>query len=102
MRRLAERCVGGGIAAAVAAALVLGAAPAAAKDIKVCLIAGKTGPLEAYAKQTENGFMMGLEYLTKGTMKVGEDKLEIIVKDDQLKPDRGKSLLEECLSLIHI
>ena len=96
MRRLAERCAGGGIAAAVAAAVLLGAAPAAAKDIKVCLIAGKTGPLEAYAKQTENGFMMGLEYLTKGTMKVGDDKLEIIVKDDQLKPDRGKSLLEEC------
>ena len=74
------------------------AAPAIAKDIKVCLIAGKTGALEAYAKQTENGFMMGLEYLTKGTMKVGDDKLEIIVKDDQLKPDRGKSLLEECYS----
>src|SRR5205085_11480606 len=36
------------------------------------------------------------EFLTKGTMKVGDDKLEIIVKDDQLKPDRGKSLLEEC------
>ena len=70
--------------------------PALAKDIKVCLIAGKTGALEAYAKQTENGFMMGLEYLTKGTMKVGDDKLEVIVKDDQLKPDRGKSLLEEC------
>ena len=75
-----------------------GRAPAAAKDIKVCLIAGKTGALEAYAKQTENGFMMGLEYLTKGTMKVGDDKLEVIVKDDQLKPDRGKSLLEECYS----
>ena len=64
----------------------------------MCLIAGKTGPLEAYAKQTETGFMMGLEYLTKGTMKVGDDKLEVIVKDDQLKPDRGKSLLEECYS----
>ena len=64
----------------------------------MCLIAGKTGPLEAYAKQTEAGFMMGLEYLTKGTMKVGDDKLEVIVKDDQLKPDRGKSLLEECYS----
>jgi branched-chain amino acid transport system substrate-binding protein len=31
-------------------------------------------------------------------MKVGNDKLEVIVKDDQLKPDRGKSLLEECYS----
>src|SRR5947207_7552050 len=42
--------------------------------------------------------MMGLEFLTKNTMKVGDDKLEILVKDDQLKPDRGKSLLEECYS----
>lgn len=67
-----------------------------AKDLKICLIAGKTGPLEAYAKQTEVGFMMGLEFLTKGTMKIGNDKIEVIVKDDQLKPDRGKSLLEEC------
>ena len=40
--------------------------------------------------------MMGLEYLTKGTMQVGADKLQVILKDDQLKPDRGKSLLEEC------
>jgi branched-chain amino acid transport system substrate-binding protein len=39
---------------------------------------------------------MGLEYLTQGSNKVGNDKLEVIVKDDQLKPDRGKSLLEEC------
>lgn len=78
------------------AVLALAAGSAQAKDIKVCLIAGKTGPLEAYAKQTEAGFMLGLEYLTKATMQVGPDKLQVIVKDDQLKPDRGKSLLEEC------
>ncbi len=83
-------------AAAILAGGAMPSAPAAAKDIKVCLIAGKTGPLEAYAKQTEAGFMMGLEYLTKGTMKIGDDKIEVIVKDDQLKPDRGKALLEEC------
>ena len=77
-------------------AVVLAPTAATAKDIKVCLIAGKTGPLEAYAKQTEAGFMMGLEYLTKGTMQIGADKLQVIVKDDQLKPDRGKTLLEEC------
>src|SRR5689334_12283862 len=88
------RCLVAGVS--VALATVLGGGAAAAKDIKVCLIAGKTGPLEAYAKQTENGFMMGLEFLTKGTMKVGDDKLEVLAKDDQLKPDRGKSLLEEC------
>src|SRR4249919_1499685 len=100
MRVLHRRGISGGFPAisAIVAAVSLSAAPAIAKDIKVCLIAGKTGALEAYAKQTENGFMLGLEYLTKNTMKVGDDKLEILVKDDQLKPDRGKSLLEECYS----
>lgn len=83
-------------AAAIVLCAGLASAPAAAKDIKICLIAGKTGALEAYAKQTENGFMLGLEYLTKNTMTVGADKLVVLVKDDQLKPDRGKSLLEEC------
>ena len=29
-------------------------------------------------------------------MKLGNDKIEVIIKDDQLKPDRGKALLEEC------
>ena len=64
---------GGGLAAALAIAMTagMGAGPASAKDVKVCFIAGKTGALEAYAKQTEAGFMMGLEYLTKGTMKLG-------------------------------
>jgi branched-chain amino acid transport system substrate-binding protein len=84
------------LAAVTATGLALGGTAASAKDIKVCLIAGKTGPLEAYAKQTEAGFMMGLEFLTKGSMKVGNDKIDVVVKDDQLKPDRGKSLLEEC------
>jgi len=88
-----------GLAALLAAPVLALTAPSAvAKDIKICLIAGKTGPLEAYAKQTEAGFMMGLEYLTKNTMQVGADKLQVIVKDDQLKPDRGKTLLEECYS----
>ena len=80
------------IAAAVAG--VSGAT--VAQDIKICLIASKTGPLEAYAKQTEVGFMMGLEHLTKGTMAINGRKLIVLVKDDQLKPDRGKALLEEC------
>jgi branched-chain amino acid transport system substrate-binding protein len=80
------------------AALLAGiglATAAGAQDIKIALIAGKTGPLEAYAKQTETGFMMGLEYLTKGTMTWQGRKIEVIVKDDQLKPDIAKSLLEQ-------
>ena len=98
MRRSNSARVKGNLATASALSIMLAgvATPVLAKDIKICLIAGKTGAFEAYAKQTEAGFMMGLEYLTKGTMKIGDDKLEIIVKDDQLKPDRAKSLLEEC------
>ncbi len=70
-------------------------APAMAQDIKIALITSKTGPLEAYAKQTETGFMMGLEYLTKGTMALNGKKIRVIAKDDQLKPDLAKTLLEQ-------
>ncbi|MFD2264525.1 substrate-binding domain-containing protein [Lacibacterium aquatile] len=66
-----------------------------AKEIKIALIAGKTGTLEAYAKQTEIGLQMGLEYATKGTMKIGNDTIKIIVKDDQGKPDLASALLAQ-------
>ena len=86
-------------AAAVAAALP-GVARAQAKaaprpDVKIALIAGKTGPLEAYAKQTIVGFNMGLEYATGGTMTVAGRKLVVIEKDDQTKPDVGKAVLAQ-------
>ncbi len=63
------------------------------KEIKIAHIYSKTGPLEAYAKQTQTGFMMGLDYATGGTMMVAGKKLVVIEKDDQGKPDIGKSLL---------
>lgn len=80
-----------------AATLALAAAsPAfaqAGKDIKIALLTGKTGPLEAYAKQTIIGFNMGLEYATGGTMTVAGRKIVVIEKDDQGKPDVGKAAL---------
>ncbi|HYP69397.1 MAG TPA: substrate-binding domain-containing protein [Variovorax sp.] len=66
--------------------------------IKVAHIYGKTGALEAYAKQTQIGLMMGLDYATGGTMMVNGKKIEIIEKDDQGKPDLGKSLLAAAYS----
>ena len=89
------------LAAAVLAttltALPFGAAHAQANkgDIKIALIASKTGPLEAYAKQTITGFNLGLEYATGGTMAVNGRKLVVIEKDDQGKPDVGKTLLAQ-------
>ena len=66
-----------------AAAIALTATAAHAEDLKIALIYGKTGPLEAYAKQTETGLRMGLEYATKGTMMLDGRKIVIITKDDQ-------------------
>jgi branched-chain amino acid transport system substrate-binding protein len=72
-----------------------GSALAAGPDYKIALIAGKTGVLEQYARETETGFMMGLEYLTGGKMEINGRKLKVIVKDDQGKPDLGRTLLAE-------
>ncbi|MBI3533778.1 MAG: substrate-binding domain-containing protein [Burkholderiales bacterium] len=63
------------------------------KDIRIAHIYSKTGALEAYGKQTQTGFMMGLDYATGGTMTVAGRKIVVIEKDDQGKPDLGKSLL---------
>jgi branched-chain amino acid transport system substrate-binding protein len=80
--------------AATLTALPLGTAFAQNKgEVKIALIASKTGPLEAYAKQTIVGFNMGLDYATGGTMTVAGKKLVVIEKDDQGKPDVGKAAL---------
>ncbi|HEY6966218.1 MAG TPA: substrate-binding domain-containing protein [Burkholderiales bacterium] len=78
----------------IAAAALAGAASlAAAQDIKIAHVYDKTGPLEAYAKQTQAGLMLGLEYATGGSMTVLGRKIVIIEKDSQFKPDTGKSQL---------
>jgi branched-chain amino acid transport system substrate-binding protein len=71
------------------------AATGAMADIKIAHIYGKTGPFEAYAKQSHDGLMLGLEYATGGTMEINGEKIVVIEKDTQLKPDNGKALLEE-------
>ncbi len=73
-----------------------------AEDLKLALIYSKTGPLEAYAKQTETGLTLGLEYLTGGTMMVDGRKVVVLPKDDQGKPDVAKSLLEQAYSDDHV
>ncbi len=79
--------------AAISALLASGAFAEAKGEIRIAHVYSKTGALEAYGKQTATGFMMGLEYATQGTMSVAGKKLTVIEKDDQGKPDVGKSLL---------
>ncbi len=58
------------LAALAASAFALPAAFGQAKEIKIAHIYSRTGPLEAYGKQTATGLMMGLDYATGGTMTV--------------------------------
>ena len=79
--------------AGLALSLLFGASAAIAQDIKIAHVYDKTGVLEAYAKQTQAGLLMGLEYATNGTMMVNGHKIVLIEKDTQGKPDVAKSQL---------
>ena len=83
---------------AIAALALCAGVAAQAQDIRIAHVYGKTGPLEAYGKQTQIGFAMGLNYATGGSMTVNGKNLVVIEKDDQGKPDLGKSLLAAAYS----
>jgi len=80
-------------AAALCAAGLLSVAHAQGKDIIIAHISDQTGPLEAYAKQTQTGLLMGIEYATGGTNTVLGRKIVVIQKDAQFKPDVAKAVL---------
>ena len=79
--------------AAVGLAFAACAAFAQGREIRIAHVYVKTGALEAYAKQSQVGLMMGLEYATGGKMEVLGRKIVVIEKDGQLKPDVGRSQL---------
>ncbi|GHC85442.1 ABC transporter substrate-binding protein [Pseudorhodoferax aquiterrae] len=88
---------------AATAALSCWALPPAAlaqagKPIKIALIASKTGPSEQYARDTERGVRLALDYLTQGSMTLLDRKIELIVKDDQMKPEQSKALLTQAFA----
>ncbi len=86
------------LAALTASAFAAPLAFGQAKEIRIAHIYSRTGPLEAYGKQTQTGLMMGLEYATGGSMTVAGKKIVVMEKDDQGKPDLGKSLLATAYS----
>ncbi|SDN11380.1 amino acid/amide ABC transporter substrate-binding protein, HAAT family [Psychrobacillus sp. OK028] len=67
--------------------------------IKIGVLASLTGALESYGKQTKNGFELGLEYATDGTMEVAGKKIEVVYEDTETKPEvavqKATKLLEE-------
>jgi len=68
------------------------------RPIKIALIASKTGPSEQYARDTERGLRLGLDYLTQGSWTILGRKIELVVKDDQFKPELSKAMLTEAFS----
>ncbi|KAB7549588.1 ABC transporter substrate-binding protein, partial [Verminephrobacter sp. Larva24] len=82
--------------AALALALAISVAAAAfaqTGEIRIAHIHSKTGPQQSLSMQTRAGLLLGLDYATGGSMMVHGKKLVLIEKDDQGKPDLGRSLL---------
>src|SRR5215207_13921 len=78
------------------AVLLLGAAPAAAQEkIKIGVITTLSGPAAVLGQQSRDGFQLALRDL--GGKMAGKD-VEVVVVDDELKPDgavtKAKGLLE--------
>lgn len=67
--------------------------------IKIGVLASLTGALESYGKQTRQGFELGLEYATNGTMEVAGKKIEVVYEDTETKPEvavqKATKLLED-------
>lgn len=65
----------------------------AQQPIKIGVVQGLTGAFEVYAKQMVEGFKLGLDYATGGKLELLGRKMELIIEDDQLKPDVAKRLV---------
>jgi branched-chain amino acid transport system substrate-binding protein len=67
----------------------------AEEPIKIAQLGGLTSAVEAYAQQEINGFKLGLEYATNGSMEVLGRPIQVIFKDTHGKPEIGKQKLTE-------
>lgn len=67
--------------------------------IKIGVLASLSGGLESYGKQTTQGFELGLEYATDGTMEVNGQEVQFFVEDTETKPEvaiqKATKLIEE-------
>lgn len=84
------------LAATLAGVATFAGAAWAEDPIKIALIHGLSGSsFEAFSKQAQTGFELGLEYATKGTNTVKGHPIEVIIKDTQFKPDVARAVLAE-------
>lgn len=72
-------------------------AESSGQPLKIGLITDQSKALMLYGQQEINGFMLGLEYATDGTMEVAGRKLEVITRDDENNADRARQLARELI-----
>jgi len=86
------------VAPALALCALSDAVAQARPDIRIAIIQARSGPLEEYGNQASTGFRLGLDHATGGTLQVAGRKIVLIERDDQGKPDIGKSTLATAYS----
>jgi len=79
--------------AALLAGLALGA-PAARADVTVGFSGVLSGLQAVLGQDQRDGFLLGLEHLDG---KLGGQKADIVIEDDQLKPDVGAQIVQKFL-----
>ena len=84
------------LVAPVVIGLAVATGAQAQDPIKIALIHGLSGSsFEAFSKQAQTGFEMGIEYATDGTNEINGRPIELIIKDTQFKPDVARAVLAE-------
>ncbi len=67
--------------------------------LKIGLLTDHSGPLALYGFEQTQGFMLGLEYATDGTMEVAGRPIEVIVRDNASDIDEANSQVRELIEL---
>jgi branched-chain amino acid transport system substrate-binding protein len=72
-------------------------APAAGEELVVGLMTDKSGSLAIYGPSQTQGFYLGLEYATEGTMEVAGRPIRVIERDNASDPETGVSQARELI-----
>ncbi len=86
------------VAALVVALLAVGMVGAQDDDpIRVGLLTDTSGALTIYGVELQNGFELGMDYATGGTMEINGRPVEILVRDNGSEPDTAASQARELI-----
>lgn len=71
--------------------------PFAGEDVVIGLMTDKSGALAIYGPSQTNGFYLGLEYATGGTMEVAGRPIVVVEKDNSSDPDTAVQQARELI-----